>query len=943
MRFYENPLKTSENREKPRAYYIPKGSCEYLSLNGIWKFAYFPNSDLATEPKKWDKIEVPSCWQLKGYENPNYTNINFPFTCDMPYVPNINPMGVYEREFEVANPDKETYIVLEGVCSCAVVYINGKYVGFTQGSHLQAEFKISKYVTQGTNTVRVNVYKWSAACYIEDQDMFRYNGIFRDVYILSREKFHIKDIDIKTKDNKKIVVKADRRANVKLYDGDTLIGEKNGTTCEFTVKNPHLWNAEDPYLYKVVLQRGDEIIEQKVGIRSIKVSDKYELLINGTPIKIKGINHHDTMIGKGYCMTEEEMVRDLELIKSLNVNTVRTSHYPPHPRFVELCDEMGLYVVLECDNEAHGMLRRYPNVNYNYDVKENEWPCSHHDWVNEHVDRMARTYERDKNHASIIMWSLGNEAGYSPICNDPMIDYIRARDNERLVHFESACWRQEGIDKTDVYSVMYPSLKRVVDELTVNDRKKPIYFCEFSHAMGNGPGDVWQYMDLLYKYPNYIGGCIWEWADHVVVVDGVQKYGGDFEGELTHDGNFCCDGLVFADRSFKPGTYEVKSAYAPFRFEYKNGKIKVTNHFDFTSFEKYTIKYKIRVDGKTVEEKELKLNIAPKKSATIKTDFVPTGCKLGASVDVDLIYEDGTVLGSLSQKIDCKRIVEKKDLKPATLVNEKFFVYAKGDNFEYRFNKQLGNFDSIKIKGKEILAEPVKLSAFRATTDNDKRMLCFWTKQDEWRGENLDYTSTKVYGVKVSGNTITADCSLGGISRLPFFRFKTKVTIYDNGKISYSLTGDVREDAVWLPRLGYEFKLNKKHSGFEYYANGPFENYCDLCHHVRQDMFKSDVDNEYVNYVRPQEHGNHTCATYLNVGNKLVFTGKDFEFNVSKYSIEQLWKANHTDEIGESLATNVRIDYKVSGIGSASCGPDLEPEFRLSEKKIAFNFDVDIH
>lgn len=942
MRFYENPLKTSENREKPRAYYIPKGSCEYLSLNGIWKFAYFPNSDLAEEPKKWDKIEVPSCWQLKGYDNPNYANVNYPFPCDLPYVPNVNPMGVYEREFEVNNVDKETYIVLEGVCSCAVVYINGKYVGFTQGSHLQAEFKISKYVNAGTNTVRVNVYKWSCSSYIEDQDMFRYNGIFRDIYILSREKFHIKDIDIKTKDNKKIVVKADRKANVKLYDGDVLIGEKNGTSCEFTVKKPHLWNAEDPYLYKVVLQRGDEIIEQRVGIRSIKVTDKYEVLINGTPIKIKGINHHDTMIGKGYCMTEEEIVRDLKLIKSLNMNAIRTSHYPPHPKFLEFCDEMGFYVVLECDNEAHGMIRRFPSVDYDYDSRENEWPCSHHDWVNEHVDRMARTYERDKNHVSIIMWSLGNEAGYSPICNDPMMEYVRARDNERLIHFESACWRKEGIEKTDVFSVMYPSVARMTEELTVKNYHKPYFLCEFSHAMGNGPGDVWQYVDMFYQYPNFLGGCIWEWADHVVLIDGVQKYGGDFEGELTHDGNFCCDGLVFADRSFKPGTYEVKAAYAPFRIDYKNGRLKITNHFDFTSFERYTIKYQIKVDGKVVEEKKCNLNIAPKKSATIKTDAVPTECKLGASIDVDLIFEDGTVLGTLSQEIECKKIAQKEELLPAQIINEKHYVYAKGENFEYRFNKQIGNFDSIKVEGKELLVEPVKLSAFRATTDNDKRMLHRWVKLDEWQGENLDYTQTKVYGVKVNGNTITAECSLAGISRLPYIKFKTKVTVYSNGKISYALTGDVRQDTIWLPRLGYEFKINKKYKNFEYFANGPFENYCDICHHVRRDMFKSDVEKEYVNYVRPQEHGNHTRATYLNVGKKLVFSGKNFEFNVSKYSIEQLWLAKHTDEIGESKATNIRIDYKVSGIGSASCGPDLEPQFRLSDKKISFSFDVDI-
>ena len=941
MRFYENPLKTSENREKPRSYYIPKGSAKYFSLNGNWKFAFFENGDMATEPEKWDEIEVPSCWQIKGYEYPNYTNVNYPVVCDMPYVPNINPMGMYEREFTVEDTSKESYIVFEGVATCAVLYINGKYVGFTQGSHLQAEFKISKYVKEGVNTIRVKVFKWCAGSYIEDQDMFRFNGIFRDVYMLSREKNHVKDIDIKTVDNKKIVVTCDKKVNVKLFDNGELIGEKNGTQCVLNVKKPKLWNAENPYLYTVVIQRGEEIIEQKVGIRTISVSDKYEILINGTPIKIKGINRHDTMIGKGFCMSDEDLRRDLELMKSLNMNTIRTSHYPCPPKMVEMCDEMGFYVVLECDNEAHGMLRRYPNVNYNYDVRDNEWPCSHPDWVKEHEERMARTYERDKNHCSIIMWSLGNEAGYHRLCNDPMINYVKERDHQRLVHFESACWRQEGIDKTDVYSVMYPSLDRVVKELTVNDRKTPIYFCEFSHAMGNGPGDVWQYVDLMYQYPNYVGGCIWEWADHVVLVDGVQKYGGDFPNELTHDNNFCCDGLVFADRSFKPATYEVKAAYAPFRFEYNNGKIKVINHFDFTSFEDYTLCYRIKVDGKIVEEKSIRTNIKPKKTFTFKVDNAPKECTFGASVEVDLVYKDGTVIGSLSKMIDCKRIVKNEKYAPATLNNEEFFVYAKGEGFEYRFNKQLGNFDSLKVNGKELLESPVKLSAFRATTDNDKRMLQYWAKLDEWQGENLDVQFTNVYGVKVSGNTIIADTSIGGISRLPFFRFKTKVSVYANGSISYSLDGNVREDAVWLPRLGYEFAFKNDIKKFKYFALGPFENYSDISHHVTQDWFESSAEDEYVNYVRPQEHGLHREAKVLNLENKIEFTG-NFEFNVSQYSIEQLWKAKHTDEIGESYATHVRIDYKNSGIGSASCGPDIEPEFRFAEKKISFKFDINL-
>ncbi|MBQ3040088.1 MAG: glycoside hydrolase family 2 [Clostridia bacterium] len=940
MRFYENPKKTYENREKQRAYYIPQGNAKYLLLNGEWNFAYFENSDLATEPEKWDKITVPSCWQLLGYENPNYTNINYPFLCDMPYVPNVNPMGVYERKFEVDIIENDHYVVFEGVATCAALYINGEYVGFTQGSHLQAEFDITNFVKKGENTIRVNVYKWCAGSYMEDQDCFRFNGIFRDVYVLSRPKGHIKDIDIKTEKNKRIVVKADREATVRLYDGDTLLDEQFGKKVVFTLENPKLWNAENPYLYTVKIECAGEIITQKVGVRTISVSKKLELLINGTPVKLKGINHHDSTKYNGWCMTDEEYINDLKLIKSLNMNCVRTSHYPPGPKFLEYCDELGLYVVLECDNETHGILRRKANVGYSYDMEENAWPMNHPDWKNEHVNRMERTYMRDRNHASIIMWSAGNECGFGAN-GIAMSEYIHKHDKQRLFHAESAT----GLgmhEHTDVFSKMYPELHDLVKWLDNKDFGIPIYLCEYSHAMGNGPGDVWQYMELIHKYPQFIGGCIWEWCDHTVVVDGVQKYGGDFEGELTHDENFCCDGLVFADRSFKAGTYEVQSAYLPLRFEFKNGKLKITNHFDFTSFESYTVNYKIRIDGITAEEKNLKLDLAPKKSITIVTDTNPTECKLGASVDVTLVAPDGTELGSLSQIIDCKKIVEPKASAPATLTEDAHYVYAMGEGFKYRFNKQLAGFDSLEINGEEHLSAPVRVGAFSAIIDNHRGLIPLWTNQNIWQGENLDVAFTNVRKVTVKENTIVAECAYGGVSRLPIFIYKLKATIFANGRIAFELTGDVREGAIWLPRLGLEFTLDKKFQEFKYFGEGPYESYVDMHHHARQDYFVSNVDAEYVPYVMPQDHGYHSKTVEAEIG-KIKFVGRNtFNLNVSKYSAHQLWNAKHTDEIGESFATHVRIDYKFSGIGSGSCGPWTNPKFRLSDKKIKFAFDMEI-
>lgn len=563
MRKYENPLKTSENRLKQRSWYIPEGS-EKCDLNGEWRFKYFENGDKAGEITEWDNITVPSCWQLKGYENPNYTNINYPFPCDPPYVPDINPVGIYERSFQLTDGSLDTYLVFEGVSSVAEVYINGKYVGFTEGSRLMAEFDITEFVSSGTNVIRVYVRKWCCGSYLEDQDAFRYNGIFRDIYILSRPQGHIFDLDLRTEENT-IICTADKDFSAELYDGETLLStglSLGGKLC-FTVDTPKLWTAETPNLYTVKFLAAGETVTRKVGFRTIEISPDYELLINGTPVKLKGVNHHDTHPEKGWTMSEEDYVRDLKLMKELNINTIRTSHYPPAPKFLDYCDEMGFYVILETDIETHGFLRRYANVGYCFDVDSPDWPCANPEWKKEFLSRMERAYERDKIHSSIIMWSTGNESGYSENQHD-MIEWVKARDSQRLAHCEDAS-RKGTPDNTDVFSMMYPSVGRIKDWAEDNKIKQPVFMCEYAHAMGNGPGGVWDYWDAIYGNKKLIGGCIWEWADHVVLDYGVQKYGGDFVGELTHEGNFCCDGMVFADRSFKAGTYEIKNTYAPFR------------------------------------------------------------------------------------------------------------------------------------------------------------------------------------------------------------------------------------------------------------------------------------------------------------------------------------------------------------------------------------------
>ena len=937
MRKYENPRATSENRCAPRSYYIPGGKSEYSLLNGTWRFAYYSRDiDVPETIGNWDTIPVPSCWQLHGYENPNYSNINYPYPCDPPYVPDDNPCGVYEREFELAEKWGKVYFVFEGVSSCAYLYVNGQYVGFTQGSHLQAEFDITDFVRQGTNTLRAKVLKWCCGSYLEDQDFFRYNGIFRDCYILQRPAGHIEDVEIIPND-RAIRIRLEGCANVKIWAGEQLLSQcAMEGEYEYAPEDPVLWNAEKPFLYTVELERDGEVIELKTGLRKIEVSDEYALLINGIAVKLHGVNHHDTSAHRGWCQSDEELRKDLLLMKELNMNCVRTSHYPPTPKFIQMCDEIGLYVVCETDIETHGFLRRLPNVDYYFDVESNAWPCTKAEWKGEFVERMRRMVENFKNHPSIIIWSTGNESGHGSN-HVEMIRWTKNRDGSRLVHAEDANRKGQNYN-VDVYSMMYSSLADVERYAVTDDLPMPVFLCEYSHAMGNGPGDVWDYNELFDKYPKLIGGCIWEWADHVVTMDGVQKYGGDFEGELTHDGNFCCDGLVFANRTLKAGSLEAKAAYQPIRTHYADNILTVYNRLDFTNLDEYRFQYWIEVDGAKQEVFETVLSVAPHTSAKLEIPYAETTCRYGVYLNTRL-YQGNREVAHTQHKLPCT-VVEPVKKPRIQLHEDNQLICAEGENFRYYFSMHYGVFTGITVDGKEQLAGRPTLSACRAPTDNDRNIQFRWLQLNEWQGENLDKSSVKVYDCWVEDNAIIVSGSLSGISRTPLFRFVQKIEIAEDGEITITLRGTVRQDAIWLPRLGFEFELPGDVTDFTYYGNGPAESYRDMCHAGYVGLHESNANSEYIHYVRPQEHGNHTSVKMLRIGNLKFATDGEMEINVSRYSTAALLKAEHTDELVADGKTHLRIDYKVSGIGSNSCGPELEQEYRLAEKEIRFTFSI---
>lgn len=939
MRQFEDLQKTSEGRLPPRSHYVPEGNCDYHSLNGAWRFLFCPDeSEPLTGAERWDTVTVPHCWQLDGYERPMYTNFNYPYPVDPPYVPDINPCGIYEREFIADGRFPRHYLVLEGASSCAYVWINGIYVGFTQGSHLQAEFDIGAYVRDGANTVRIKVLKWCCGSYLEDQDYFRFNGIFRDVYLLSRPEGHLTDVAV-TADADTLRVSLEGSARLRLFDGERLLDDREiNDSAVVTVDGAVYWNAERPYLYRLELERCGEVATLPIGFRTIAVSDKGELLINGVSVKLKGVNHHDTSPTRGWCMTEEELRQDLTLMKSLHINTVRTSHYPPSPVFLRLCDEIGLYVILETDIETHGFGSRQAGQGGRYDMDSGVWPVTDECWRDEFVERMRRAYERDKNHASIIMWSLGNECGHGGN-HAAMAAWLRGRDSVRLIHSEDET-RGGVVGVTDVHSTMYPPFGSLADYARDTTETQPYFMCEYSHAMGNGPGDVFDYWELVYRYPKLIGGCIWEWCDHTVLEDGVQKYGGDFD-EPTHDGNFCCDGLLFANRSFKAGTLEAKAVYQPMTTAYKNGALTVTNRFDFISFDGMLFEYAVEIDGVRTHEERLALSLRAHESMTLTPALdLPESCALGAYLCCRLLDGGGNEVAATQHALPLAIRAESEE-EPVVPTEDERFIYAAGDGFSYTVSKKRGMLTSVVYKGKEQLDCPVALTVWRAPVDNDVER-ARWGHYDAFSGENMDRIFSKTYRCAVEGGHIIVDGSLAGIARRPFLRYRLRLSVHKSGKIRFELNADVEESCVWLPRLGFEFVLPAGEESFTYYGMGPHENFVDMCHHCRVSLFESTVSREYVPYVVPQDHGNHTASRYLALRGGAVFCSpQGFTFQILPYSAAQLTKAAHAVELRADGRRYLRIDYRDSGVGSASCVAELLPQYRLSGKAIAFAFSME--
>lgn len=995
--------------EEPRAYFIPYESekCalndnrgqsrRFISLCGEWDFRFFTSvseiSDVEAVEDGFGKIEVPRSWQTdmgKGYDVPNYVNANYPIPVDPPHVPDKNPCALYRRSFYVSHEmlDKEIYINFEGVDSCFYLFVNGKFAGYSQVSHMTSELDITKYLSEGINELRVIVIKWCDGTYLEDQDKIRLSGIFREVYLLLRDKVHITDIyarpvlsnDLNNGDCPTVIkVNGKTQIEYKLFRPNGMLIESGHTEIEnegkidFLVSDPELWCDENPQLYSLLIISGSEYICLKVGFRKIEIKDRV-LYINGRNIKAKGVNRHDSHPILGSATPYDHMLEDLLIMKRHNINTIRTSHYPSDPRFFGLCDKLGFYVVDEADIETHG----FAVVGYWDQLTDSD------EWREAYLDRAERMFERDKNHPSIIMWSLGNESGVGKN-HRAMADYLHQRMPGCIVHSEDISRRlgdklhgefkgksDEEIgtalecDYIDIESRMYHSPEAIENEY-INRKlySKPLFLCEYSHAMGNGPGCLKEYWDLIYANDNFFGGCVWEFIDHSVAVgDDIYNsphyiYGGDC-GTLVHDGNFCVDGLVYPDRRPHTGLLEYKNIIKPFRAVYlSDGRLEIKNLRYFKSLRDMDLCWKLRKNGKTIKSGIICApDIEPQKSEVFELDFNDCDYTDGfVYLTVSMIYNSDTPWAERGYEVGFEQFVIYEDNTIGSVVDNispyAFISAVKDENSitiksaktEYRVCTVCGLITSIISDGCEMLTTPITPTVWRAPTDNDRNIK--W----QWFSSGYNTAGVKCYSCDISEINekyicVSSKLSLGSAVFRPIMQINVKYTFYAEGGVKIDTENEVRENLPMLPRFGMCFCMPYGNEKLSYFGRGPVESYIDKRHASYEDLFETTVSKNFEPYVRPQENSAHAdtkwaCVCNLN-GHGLLFSrcDVDFSFNCSHYTSEQLTNTNHDYELVPMKQTAVNLDYRHNGIGSNSCGPELNKKWRFDEKK--FNFSVRI-
>lgn len=1002
-RYYEDLSVLHENTMPARAYYVPASkrmdnlvehreeSDRMQLLNGTWKFQYYNSiydiqesffeKDYDTE--NFDEIQVPSVWQMAGYDTHQYTNIRYPFPFDPPYVPQDIPCGAYAHTFDYHKDENapKAFLNFEGVDSCFYVWVNGSYVGYSQVSHMTSEFDITDLLQDGKNTIAVLVMKWCDGSYLEDQDKFRMSGIFRDVYILKRPEQAISDYHIKTKIEDMLAkieldVKFYSPANVKIS-----IEDKNGAvvavgsiteegTAVLEIASPELWNTENPYLYKLILETENEVIVDHIALRKIEIKDQV-IYLNGQKIKFRGVNRHDSDPVTGFTISVEQITTDLTLMKQHNFNAIRSSHYPNAPFFYEMCDKYGFMVIDEADIEAHGpfMLYRKEDTDYNRFKRWNEKIADDPAWESAIVDRVKLMVERDKNRFCIVMWSMGNESAYG--CNfEKALAWTKKFDPDRITQYESARYRNydETYDYSnlDVYSRMYPTLSEIQEYLD-KDGSKPFLLVEYCHSMGNGPGDFEDYFQMIQDNDKMCGGFVWEWCDHAIAHGTAENgktiyaYGGD-HGEDIHDGNFCMDGLVYPDRTAHTGLLEYKNVYRPARvvsYDKESGELVLHNYMDFDDLNDYVnISYELTQDGLVIGKGKLsEVSVAPHSEGktNLKVNVPESGkCYLKLiyhlKKEMPLLEEDH-ILGfdeiEVSQKDAKCQLAEKWMEKTATnselQVNENDTqIHIKGREFSYTIDRRTALFTEMKFAGREYLNHPMELNIWRAPTDNDMYI------KSEWKKAHYDKAYTRAYTTEVAqgkhGVKITSHASVVAETAQKILDVTITWKIAAAGKIDADIAVTKDGEFPDLPRFGVRMFLDKKLSDARYFGMGPQESYRDKHQAASHSLYRANVGDLHEDYIRPQENGSHYDCEYVELNNSrygiVASAEKAFSFNASYYTQEELEKKTHNYELTESDSVVFCVDYALNGIGSNSCGPVVLDQYRFNDVLFRFQFTL---
>ncbi|MFT5762706.1 MAG: beta-galactosidase [Saprospiraceae bacterium] len=1042
-RWIENPEIFNLGQEKPHANLTPFSSVADLctlkreaspwvqSLDGLWKFNWvnkpadrpvdFYQNDY--EVKNWDDIEVPSNWELKGYGIPIYVNDRYPFPKNPPYIPqDYNPVGSYKKFFSIPEnwKGREVFIQFGAVKSAAYFWVNGIFIGYNQDSKNPVEFNITPYLQEGENAIAVEIYRWSDGAYLECQDFWRLSGMEREVFLWSAPKVHIRDFFVKTDlENKgedgliQIEVEIEKYLNKKdnKYSslGFQLIDENSNTVLEgeqemdwsdslhasvtFTgkIKNPKTWTAETPHLYQLALilrNENKEVLEVvgcKTGFRKLTIKNG-QLLLNGIAITLKGVNRHEHDEVNGHVISEEHMLEDIRLMKQFNINAVRSSHYPNHHRWYELCDEYGLYVVDEANIEAHGM-----GSCFSKPFDEAAHTSALPNFKAAHLDRVQRMLERSKNHASIITWSIGNEAGNGQNMK-AAYDWVKARDITRPVQYEQAGEEYN----TDIICPMYPKIASL-EEYAQQATDRPLIMCEYAHAMGNSVGNLQDYWDVIERYPNLQGGFIWDWIDQGLLAksdsgEAYWKYGGDFGGrEVPSDNNFCINGLVFPDRTPHPALWEVKKVYQNIKTEAidsANGIFKITNQFDFISLKNVSLHWEIIEDGQKIAEgTQDELVIAPRESKLIEIPFNTSASRIpsAGSTTVEPNTESTTTQIHLSKEyfINFFFVTGKEQLLilagheiakaqfPLVIKEEEIIIAnhknngqvrklifldkgvsfeIEGEHFSVKLSKYRGTIMNYTFKGKELLKKGPEPNFWRAPVDNDLGNEMH-TRLKDWKKASRQREVISVLHREVSPSEFhfLTLFNLAGVD----IDYELTHKIYANGTIKIS-GRFLEEDTALreLPRFGLTMELPPEFDRLKWYGRGPHENYCDRKTSAFIGIFESTIAEQYHPYIRPQENGNKTDSRWLSLSNEegtgcLIKGEPQFDFSAQHFTLNDFdlgikdKPLKHTIDLVKKDFITLQLDHAQMGLGGDdSWGAHPHDQYRLFYKPYAFSISI---